>query len=114
MSDVFGSGGGTSPKGVIELCENTYRMCVSGSNEPPAQLDPPPAVASVSVTRGPSNLLTTAGVNIGPILYFETNVKASSRSAGVKSIKSAAETPCRSYAGGLVGNGCVGEYHSPG
>ena len=25
-----------------------------------------------------------------------------------------ADTPCRSNAGGLVGNGCVGEYHSPG
>src|SRR5580658_5200028 len=24
------------------------------------------------------------------------------------------ETPLRLYAGGLVGNGCVGEYHSPG
>ena len=39
---------------------------------------------------------------------------ASARSSGVKSIRSSIDTPWRSYAGGLVGNGCVGEYHSPG
>ena len=29
-------------------------------------------------------------------------------------MRSASDTPCRSYGAGLVGCGCVGEYHSPG
>ena len=29
-------------------------------------------------------------------------------------MRSSSDTPWRSYAGGFVGNGCVGEYHSPG
>src|SRR5690348_2314347 len=106
--------GGTSPIGVTVLCDDTYAMCVSGSYDPPGQLEPPPAVAAVSVARGPSHLLTTPGVNIGPSLYFETSCTASACSSGVKSIKSSSPMPCRSNAGGLAGNGCVGEYHSPG
>src|SRR5881628_3773713 len=35
------------------------------------------------------------------------------RNAGVKSIKSSTVIPWRSKAGGFVGNGCVGEVHSP-
>src|SRR5262249_46104614 len=72
------------------------------------------ASALVSNAIGPSCLLTTGGVNIGPILYFFVSSIASARSSGVKSIRSSVETAVRSYAGGLVGNGCVGEYHSPG
>src|SRR4029077_15900299 len=89
-------------------------MWVSGSYDPPAQLAPPVAPGAPSVASGPSALLTDGGVKSGPILYFETNLIASARSSGVKSIRSSMEIPCRSKAGGLVGNGCVGEYHSPG
>src|SRR5687767_11779861 len=63
---------------------------------------------------GPSALLTTGGVKIGPILYLEAILIASARSSGVKSISSSIEEPWRPYGGGFVGNGCVGEYHSPG
>src|SRR6478736_7719043 len=87
-------------------------MCVSGSYEPPFQFVP--ASARVSRPSGPSILLTTGGVNIGPIAYFFDKATASARSSGVKSIRSSTDTPVRSYAGGLVGKGCVGEYHSPG
>src|SRR5437899_10467855 len=41
------------------------------------------------------------------------NFSASLRIFGVKSIRSAVFTPCRSYAGGLVGKGCVGQVLSP-
>src|SRR3977135_79276 len=89
-------------------------MRVSGSNDPPCQFAPPVAAGRMSVARGPSHLLTTGGVKIGPILYLDANWTASALSAGVKSIRSSSDTPCRSNAGGLLGNGCVGEYHSPG
>src|SRR5215472_16478461 len=89
-------------------------MCVSGSYDPPGQFVPPVADGRINVANGPSGLLTTGGVNIGPILYRDTSLTASSCRAGVKSIKSESDTPWRSYAGGFVMNGCVGEYHSPG
>src|SRR5215468_12087624 len=89
-------------------------MCVSGSNDPPGQFVPPSFPGRPRVASGPSRTLTTAGVNSGPILYREVNLTASARSSGVKSIRSSIEVPCRSYPGGLVGTGCVGEYHSPG
>src|SRR5690242_18028466 len=114
MSDIFGSGGGSSPKLEMMLCENTYNVWVSGSYDPPGQLAPPMAPGAPIVDSGPSALLTTGGVNSGPILYFESSFTASARSSGVKSIKSSTAMPCRSNAGGFVGNGCVGEYHSPG
>src|ERR1700694_5550546 len=106
------AGGGTSPMEPMAPVEYTYTVCVSGSNEPPFQFVP--ASALVSKAIGPSNLLTTGGANIEPILYFLTSSTASALSSGVKSIKSSVDTPVRSYGGGLVGNGCVGEYHSPG
>src|SRR4051794_22113217 len=87
-------------------------MCVSGSYEPPFQFVP--ASARVNRPSGPSTLLTTGGVNIGPIAYFFDKATASACSSGVKSIRSSTDTPVRSYGGGLVGKGCVGEYHSPG
>ncbi len=43
-------------------------MFVSGSSDPPCQLAPPVTFGSISVASGPSHLLTTGGVNIGPIL----------------------------------------------
>ena len=39
---------------------------------------------------------------------------ASARSSGVKSIRLSSVAPCRSNAGGLVGNGWVREVRSPG
>src|SRR5439155_26224383 len=89
-------------------------MCVSGSYDPPGQFVPPLFTAIASVPSGPSRLLTTGGVNIGPILYCETSFNACARSSGVKSIKSLTEEPWRSYAGGLVGKGCVALVFSPG
>src|SRR5258708_4766926 len=106
------AGGGTSPIVPIAPVEYTYARCVSGSYDPPFQFVP--ASALVSRPIGPSILLTTGGVNIGPILYFFTSSTASERSAGVKSIRPSIETPVRSYHGGFVGNRCVGAYHSPG
>src|ERR1700688_1122103 len=89
-------------------------MCVSGSYDPPGQFVPPLFTAIASVPSGPSSLLTTGGVNIGPILYRETSLNASARNSGVKSMRSSTEEPCRSYARGLDGNGCVGLVFSPG
>src|SRR5579871_3577599 len=87
-------------------------MCDSGSYAPPGQLVTP--VVRI-VPNGPSGLLNTIGVKIGPILYFETILNASARSSGVKSIRSSSEgMAALPYAGGLVGIGWVGEYHSPG
>ena len=48
------------------------------------------------------------------LVVRERASRASAWSSGVKSIRSSSETPWRSNAGGLVGNGCVGAYHSPG
>src|SRR5215468_4222990 len=114
MSDLRFSSGGTRPSALAWVFENTYMIFVSGSYEPPCQFAPPVAAGRISVARGPSQLLTTGGVKIGPILYFETNSTACWCSSGVKSIRSSSDTPCRSKAGGFVGKGCVDEYHSPG
>src|SRR2546425_6395305 len=113
-SFFMSGGGGTSPSAVTVVWEYTYTMWVSGSYEPPGQFVPPPADGRIRVAIGPSALLTTGGVKSGPIRYRDTSFTASARSSGVKSMRSSIETPCRSYAGGRVGNGCVGEYHSPG
>src|SRR5687767_400794 len=89
-------------------------MFVSGSSDPPCQFAPPVVLGDMRVASGPSHLLTTGGVKRGPNLYRDATIAASLRSSGVKSIRSSIITPCRSKAGGLDGNGCVGEYHSPG
>src|SRR5579863_4463248 len=89
-------------------------MCVSGSYAAPGQLVPPAGEGSTSVASGPPGLLNAGGVYIGPSRYCEAILTASACISGVKSISSSIETPWRAYAGGLVGNGCVGEYHSPG
>src|SRR5437868_1477607 len=91
-----------------------YRILVSGSTDPPGQLAPPLKFGSTRVASGPSHLLTTGGEKSGPSLYRDTSLTASAFNAGVKSTRSSSVTPCRSKAGGLVGIGCVGEYHSPG
>src|SRR6185436_156729 len=71
MSDLRRSSGGTSPSALACVFEKTYMIFVSGSKLPPCQLAPPVAAGRISVARGPSHLLTTGGVKIGPILYFE-------------------------------------------
>src|SRR5262245_31729109 len=114
MSDLRRSSGGTSPSALAAVTEKMYIIRVSGSNDPPSQFAPPVAAGRISVARGPSHLLTTGGVKIGPILYFDANSTASALISGVKSTRSSSDTPWRSNAGGLVTKGCVGEYHSPG
>src|SRR5215472_8541930 len=109
MSEIS-FGAFTSPIGVTHaLHAYAYTVCVSGSYDPPGQFVPPLAVPIVSVASGPPTWLSTGGVYTGPILYRAMIVCAWSRSAGVKSIRSSANTPLRLYAGGLLGNGCVGE-----
>src|SRR5436190_14523800 len=61
-----GSRGDTSPSWLSDFVDETYRMCVSGSYDPPGQLVPPPAAEMASVASGPSTRLTTGGVKIGP------------------------------------------------
>src|SRR4030088_3472909 len=114
MSDSFASGEGTSPSAAIPLCVKTYSVWVSGSYDPPGQFAPPIDPGEVIEASGPPILLTEGGVNNGPIRYCETNFSASAWSSGVKLIRLSLETPWLSKAGGLLGNGCVGEYHSPG
>src|SRR6478735_8851259 len=94
-----------------DLNEGMNATWVSGSYEPPGQLVPPD---ERKPPMNPSSLLTTGGVKIGPSLYFARLFTACARSSGVKSISAVSVTPCRSYAGGFVGYGWVGEYHSPG
>src|SRR5437763_3723971 len=114
-SENSGPGDGTSPSGSRHAWHaDAYTMCVSGSYEAPGQFVPPLAVPSVSVARGPAATLITGGVKTGPSLYRDASFAPSARSSGVKSISSSADTPLREYAGGLVGIGCVGAYHSPG
>src|SRR6267142_876045 len=63
----------------------------------------------------PGSLLETeGGVNAGPSTYGLSSRRASACSSGVKSITSLRVMPNWSYAGGLVGNGCVGHECSPG
>src|SRR5262245_32771410 len=55
------------------------------------------------------------GLNIAPKWYRSVSFIACARSSGVKSIRSSGTLMnCRAYAGGLVGNGCVGDDFSPG
>ena len=89
-------------------------MPVCGSTAPPGQLGPPLFDGITSVPSGPSAWLTMAGVYNGPSLYLDTSLTASALSSGVKSIRSSIDTPCRSNAGGFVGNGCVGLVFSKG
>src|SRR4029077_3433628 len=52
-----------------ELHAWRYAMFVSGAIEPPGPFGPPAAVPIVIAASGPSILLTTGGLNIGPFLY---------------------------------------------
>ena len=57
-----------SPTAAMWVFPNTYKMFVSGSKAPPCQLAPPVFDGNISVARGPSHLLTTGGVKMGPSL----------------------------------------------
>src|SRR5581483_3871105 len=89
-------------------------VCVSGSYPAPGQFVPPLVVPIVSPASGPPGLLRVGGLNIGPFLNCSITLSPCARSSGVKSIRSSTVTVWRAYAGGFVGKGCVGEYHSPG
>src|SRR4051812_34921251 len=86
----------------------------SGAYAPPGQFVPPFVEPRDTVAMGPSALLTTGGVKTGPILRCDTMATAAALRSGVKSTRSSSVTPFAAYAFGLVGMGCVGEYHSPG
>src|SRR5262245_3245277 len=107
-------GGGVRPAVATDVCDATNTVWSSGSNDPPGQFVAAACAPIVSVAIGPSARLTEGGVNMGPSRYFDTIRSASARSSGVKLIKSSIVRPVPSYGLGLVGNGCVGEYHSPG
>src|SRR5215510_15237063 len=114
MSEKPG-GGSTSPSSATPALEaGAKTMCVSGSYAAPGQFVPPPVVPIVTAAYGPPGLLNTGGRNIGPMRYDFSCSSACCRSAGVKSISSDSVTACRAYAGGFVGNGCVGDVFSPG
>src|SRR5262245_51040959 len=109
------SGGSINPIGVtLEFDAGAKTVCVSGSYPAPGQFVPPLVVPMVSPASGPPSLLAVGGLKIGPFLNGSIALSACARRSGVKSIKSASVMAWRAYAGGLVGNGCVGEYHSPG
>ena len=77
------------PTSPLRTAEDLKALC--------AQLEAhPEADAITSVASGPSALLTTGGVKIGPILYFEISFSPSARSSGVKSIKLSTTNPCAS------------------
>src|SRR3954471_21226180 len=97
-----------------ELHACVKKACISGSYADPGQLTPPLSVPDVSAAIGPSALLTTGGRNTGPRRYRFAAFAACSFSSGVKAIRSLSTTPLREYAGGLLGNGCVGAVFSPG
>ena len=107
----------TSPSARDSVCEYRYMMPVSGSYDPPGQLAP---FGTNKVACRPFSPRTIGGVKTGPVLYCETISSAAARSSGVKSMSSSSRTSsCRSSAlplergRCLVGNGCVGAYHSP-
>ena len=73
------------------------------------------ALADSSVPRVPSSAsISDGGVYILPSRRSATAASAAALISGVKSTRSFSPTPSRSYGGGFVGNGCVGDVHSPG
>src|SRR5260221_13513220 len=107
-------GGGCTTDLDPTLCAPcAYTTCNSGSPEEPGQFV---AVPAPTAPRIPLTFPTSAGVNgESPTRYRLSTSSASARSAGVKSIKSSGTwSMLRAYAGGFVGNGCVGDVFSPG
>ena len=91
-------------------------MPVSGSTAAPPQSAPPTTPGAISVPFVPPGDSSTSdgAVKSGPVTYCSNMSSASCRSSGVKSIRSSMLAPCWSNGGGLVGNGWVAAYHSPG
>src|SRR5687767_6567863 len=109
-------GGSVSPSDATPaLAAGAYTMCVSGSYAPPVQLVPPMPLPMYAVPSQPVDSARLGGLNIGPNLYRSVSFIACACNSGVKSIRSSGTLICcRAYAGGLVGNGCVGDVFSPG
>src|SRR4029079_13951199 len=97
------------------MLATAYTVCVSGSAPPPGQLVPPLALPVLIAPRIPFGSPTTGGLYITATRYGFRFSSAWARSAAVKSIRSSGTLRNgRPYAGGLVGNGCVGDVFSPG
>ena len=91
-------------------------MPVSGSKPAPPHSAPPTEPGSCRVPlRSPSpSPRIDGGVYICPSTNGAAISRASARSSGVKSTRVSTEMPCTSNGAGRVGNGWVGETHSPG
>ena len=109
---MAGGGYSTSSTARSRVCDGMKSRPVSGSTAVPGQFTPPPGPGDWMI--GFPNPRTGGGVKMGPSCARSATRIASSRSSGVKSIRSSMVIPCRSNGGGRVGKGCVGEYHSPG
>ena len=110
---MAGGSKGTTSTTMSVVDDETKSRPVSTSTAEPCQFAPPPAPGTWM--KGTSAPRTTGGEKIGPKRARELTISsASARSSGVKSMRSSGVIPCRSNGAGLVGNGCVGEYHSPG
>src|SRR2546422_11491089 len=85
----------------------TYETPVSGWGAAPPECAPPVLEGRMSVPR------KLGGVNIGPIRNFFMCSSARALISGVRSFASSRVTPCGVKAGGLAGNGWVGQGFSP-
>src|SRR5262249_16263044 len=75
-----------APAGLV--IDPTYTKPVSASAAPPCQLEPPPNPGATIVPLFPFWTTNDGGEKTGPIRYPSIARRASSLSAGVKSIKS--------------------------
>ena len=95
--------------------EKMYAIFVSGSNAPPSQFVPPLLPGIMSMPNLPSWPRSIGGSNRLSLYLCRLSTRsASALISGVQSLTSLSRMPCMSYAAGLVGYGCVGEYHSVG
>src|SRR5665213_393350 len=113
---LVGSGGSvfTTPATNGRVIDPTYTKPVSGSDAPDCQFAPPPKPGATMVPRFSLGTTREGGANGPPTRYPFIAASASSRSAGVKSIKSSVLMPTTSNGGGFVGIGCVAAVHSVG
>ena len=115
MSDrCSASAGHQAERSDVGVARRCRTMPVSGSNEPPCQLAPPVDVRQHQRRQRPVPLAHhRRREDRTDLVPRRPSSPLPPCSSGVKSIRSSSEA-LRSNAGGLVGNGCVGEYHSPG
>src|SRR2546423_2459376 len=115
---LFGSGGSvfTTPATNGRVTEPTYTNPVSESDAPDCQLPPPPNPGATMGPRFTPRTTIDGGAYGPPRRYGPALIacNASSRSAGVKSIRSSVLMPTTSKGGGLVGIGCVFAVYSVG